>query len=354
MGNFRIIDLHDQCKWKRYFQRLPYEQQDIYFTQEYYQLYEDLGDGKAQCFVFERDGEIALYPYLLNSINELGFDLGQKYFDIQGAYGYNGVISSSYEADFISFFFSAFNEYVFNNNIVAEFVRFHPIIKNHIFSVNMDVIEDRETTVLDLTKDYDFIWNSCYSGINRNMIRKAIKNNISISISNLDSDYQLFFDIYLQTMKNIGVEKYYYFSEKYFMNIKRLLLNNHKLILAKKNNEVICAMILMVRGKFAHYHLLGRKKEFSNTGVNNLILDEAIKIAIHENCAIFHFGGGATKAKNDTLLKFKSNFSKNRLTFYVGKKIHNLKIYNEIIMQWGEKNPEKKELYKNMILKYRF
>ena len=186
------------------------------------------------------------------------------------------------------------------------------------------------------------------------MIRKALKSNICISISDFVSDYIGFFDLYKRTMQNVGAEKYYYFSEEYFKNFKKLLSHNHKLILAKIDGELICAMILMLYGKYAHYHLSGRLREFSNRGVNNLLLDEAIKIAKKSGCTLFHFGGGNTNLQNDSLLKFKSNFSKDKRTFRIGKKIHNKQVYDEVVTQWQIKYPEKVEQYKNLVLKYRY
>ena len=351
---FKVFELNDSDGWNSFFSKLPIEQQDIYFTPEYYNLYEDLGEGKAKCFVFEKDGEIALYPFLLNSVNELGYDLDKQYYDIQGAYGYNGVVSSSYSDDFISSFYSSFDDYVLKNNIIAEYTRFHPILHNEKFNIDINVIEDRKTLFLDISKEYNDIWENCYSSVNRNMIRKAIKKNISLSISNEENDYLSFYEIYKSTMQNVGADEYYYFSENYFKNIKNLLGNNIKLIIAEINGKLICAMLLIFDGKYAHYFLSGRLREYSNTGVNNLILDEAIKIAKNEGCSCFHFGGGTTNSPNDPLLKFKSNFSKDKLTFYIGKKIHNNVVYNEITKQWAQCYPEMIEKYNNRLLKYRY
>jgi hypothetical protein len=353
-SRYSILSFSEKEQWTDCLNKLPIAQRDIYFTPEYYKLYENYGDGVAKCFVFEDGINTALYPFLINSVNVLGYNLNDQYFDIQGAYGYNGVVSSSYGQDFIASFHSAFNDYTAENNIIAEFTRFHPIIENNFFSNSLSVFEDRSTVILDLRNDYELIWNSSYSSINRNMIRKAKNNNITVSISNTESDYKSFFEIYKNTMHNIGANEYYYFSGLFFNDFKTLLSNNHKLLLAKINGELICAALLMFYGNYAHYHLSGRLKEYSNTGVNNLILDEAVKIAQKENCSWFHFGGGNTNLSNDPLLKFKSNFSKDKLTFFIGKKIHNKKIYDIVIDQWTERFPEKGTKYKNFVLKYRY
>lgn len=48
--NYRVLSLSDKAEWTRCLSKLPIEQQDIYYTPEYYSLYENYGDGNEQCF----------------------------------------------------------------------------------------------------------------------------------------------------------------------------------------------------------------------------------------------------------------------------------------------------------------
>ncbi len=354
MEECKILNVKDEQAWNEYFNLLSKSKQDVYFTPQYYKLHEEHGDGKAKCFVFIKDNDFALYPFLINSINELGYKTNVECFDIQGAYGFNGVISTSNESSFKTGFKESFHEFCKQENIITEFTRFHPLIRNESFSEYMEIIGVREMVLLDLCNEYDFIWNKCYSSVNRNMIRKAVNQNISASASDKIEDYHDFIDIHDQTMKNVGAEKYFYFSENYFLKFRELLNKQHRLVVAKKDGKSICAMLLFINGDYAHYHLSGRVKEYSNTGVNNLILDEAIKIAKQEGCKMFHLGGGNSNEANDSLLKFKSDFSKQRVMLQIGKKIHNHDVYNQIVNQWSEKFPEKAVMYKNFVLKYRY
>lgn len=95
-----ILNLSDSCDWKEALAAFPSNKRDVYFTPEFYSLYQNYGDGEARCFVFEQDGEGVLYPFLINPITTLGYKLDKEYYDIQGAYGYNGIITSSEDADF--------------------------------------------------------------------------------------------------------------------------------------------------------------------------------------------------------------------------------------------------------------
>lgn len=345
-GKFQVLTLDDATKWNDYHCQIPECQQDIYFSPQYYKLYQENGDGKACCFVFEQGSSLALYPFLINKIGD--------YFDIQGAYGYNGIISNDYRDKFTQDFEISFRSWIQENKIIAEFTRFHPLLNNSRFSQNITVIDDRKTVTLDLSRDIQEIWLESYSGVNRNMIRKAEKAGIRVEESDKMEDYDIFFSLYQNTMSNLNADKYLFFSKEYFRNFREYLRNNHTLLLAKIDNQVICAMILMHWGKYAHYHLSARDRNFSNSGVNNLILDKAIRKAKDLNCSKFHFGGGTSNSSSDSLLKFKQSFSKDLAQFSIGKRVWNNEVYQSIVTKWGNNNAEKANIYKNYLLKYRF
>jgi hypothetical protein len=188
------------------------------------------------------------------------------------------------------------------------------------------------------------------------MIRKAQKNRFTVNIYEEPNIEQklTFIKIYHETMKSVNAGKYYFFNEKYFMNMFSKL-NSYAVIINAVNvkNEIECATIIFIYGIFAHYHLSGRKARSDNS-VNNFILDEAVKFAINKGARKFHFGGGITTSDDDKLLKFKSNFSKENCDFFIGKNVYNQEVYYKVVTQWENKYPEKIEQYKNMLLKYRY
>ena len=354
MDNFEVLNIADSEKWNEYFKQLPIEQQDIYFTPEYYRLYEDYGDGKAQCFVFEKDGNIALYPFLINSVNKLGYDLDKEYFDIQGAYGYNGVVSSSYDENFIFAFYEAFDDYVTKNNIIAEFTRFHPLLNNYKFSESkMNVIFDRKTMDVELNKKYDDIFKTFQTTTKKQIKRGNHKYHLEVEIIEKDtSQLNEFYLIYKDAMDRVNSIKYLYFNKEYFK--KLLLTTSSALFIIKQNRIPIAATTVFYNKNYIHGHLGGALTDFLYTSSFSLLYSEMIKFGIEKGCKYFHAGGGVTSDVNDKLLQFKLNFSKTTADFYLGKKIHNKPIYEEVVEQWGNKFHEKREKYKNFILKYRY
>lgn len=338
-----ILD-SNSSEWNDYLYKIDENNQDIYYTSDYYKLYEHNGDGKGKLFVYKEDDNIAVYPFMINEIHS--YNLDEKYYDIESAYGYGGPLTNNYDEIFLRNFENEFLKYCSKNKIIAEFIRFHPLIKNQkIFTKNIEVLHNRITVYLDLTKDIDEIWEEDIKSKNRNMIRKAEKNLLTVEESN---DFETFKSIYESTMSKVTADIYYYFKDDYYNCIKNS--DKYFLLNVKKEDEVIASAIFMIYGEYFHYHLSGSLKEYLKYSPNNLLLWEAIKYGKKKGCKIMHFGGGLTDSLEDRLFKFKSSFSKKNADFYIGKRIHNKKIYELIISKW-EKEKNKKA---TMLLQYKF
>lgn len=345
----KILTLDNHDEWGLLLRQLPSSKRDVYFTPEYYSLYQNNGDGVAMCFVFEKDGERALYPFLKNPITPLGYELDKEYYDIQGAYGYNGLIASTDVHEFMTAFWEAFDQWCQENDIVAEFMRFHPVLNNHLLaSPQMKTFYSRHTVALDLTDDD--IWMHQISSKNRNMIRKAEKEGITIVESD---DYETFRQLYNGTMTDLHAEAFYFFPPQYYEDYKKAFEGESMLCFAMLDGKVIAGSMFMFSDDYAHYHLSARNREYSRFAANNLILWYGIQKAKERGCKWLHFGGGTTGNDDDSLLKFKKEFSKTMCEFWIGKRVHNQAVYDQIVEQWKTKYPDSYEAHKVMQLGYR-
>ncbi len=348
---YRVLKLTDYKDWEDCLEKLPSMCKDIYFTPAYYSLYQNYGDGEAQCFIFEKGGNIALYPFLKNPISPLGYQLNKEYYDIQGAYGYNGLIASTDESVFIAEFWKEFDTWCQANDIIAEFMRFHPLINNHrLASPNMMTFFSRNTVALDLRLSLDDIWMQQFSSKNRNMIRKAEKEGVTI----VESDnYEIFRRLYDGTMTDLNAENYYFFPQSYYEDYKASFKDNSILYFALLDDKAIAGSMFMFSEDYAHYHLSARDRKYSKCAANNLVLWHGIKKAKSRGCKWFHFGGGTTGDDNDSLLLFKQNFSKVKTEFWIGKRVHNQEVYDRIVEQWKSQYPKEYEHNRNKLLGYR-
>ena len=294
---------------------------------------------------------MVLYPFLRNPITLLGYELDKEYYDIQGAYGYNGIISSTENPVFIAAFCEAFDAYCRESNIIAEFTRFHPLLNNQrLASPQMKTFYSRHTVSLDLSLTEEEIWKNQISSKNRNMIRKAEKEGVTIVES---EDYDTFKRLYDRTMADLHAEDFYFFPKAYYDEFKQTFKDKSMLCLAMYEGKAIAGSMFMFSEDYAHYHLSARDREYSRYAANNLVLWRAIRKAKERGCKWFHFGGGTTGNEDDSLLKFKKEFSKTESEFWIGKRVHNQTVYDEIVRQWQNKNPEHYIYNKVKLLGYR-
>lgn len=327
-----FIDAYDD-KWDIYIKRMDKDLLDIYYTKEYCRLYEGK-NSKVYLFVFEEENNIGLYPVLLTQINIKAYE---EYFDIETPYGYGGPVIKYDDESFKIQFEKEFNKFCLEKKIIAEFIRFHPLICNeNLFRNNIFIIKNRTTVYVDLRKSIKEIWENHIDSKNRNVIRKAEKNGLVVEES---KDYKEFINIYATTMERVDADSYYYFDEVYYEE----LFNNEnvKLFVVKFEEKIIAAAIFLKFNKFFHYHLAGSLKEYLKYSPNNLLLWKAMNYGKEQGCDFFHLGGGLTNSLEDNLYKFKKKFSKDIRDFYIGKRVHNLSIYKQLIDIWEKQNNKK-------------
>lgn len=304
---------------------------DIYFLSKYGKIYERNGEGQLEEFKMKSINGDVTYMFLKRDIN---LKSDKKFYDIITPYGYGGPVFNVYSGklleDLVSDFKDKFELYCKENNIVSEFIRFHPLVCNHEEMNNyMEVCNIRNTICLDLNSEED-IWNNISSKC-RNMIRKAEKNNVSIEIGNSKEDLDIFYNLYIDTMKKNNALDYYLFDYDFFKNTMELLRGNITIFKAIYEDKVISAALIMYYGDYMHYHFSGSDIDYCKLAANNLLLYRAAIWGYNQGFKYFHLGGGYS-GNEDSLFKFKKSFYKGDIKdFYIGKKIHNIDLYNKLV-----------------------
>ena len=184
-----------------------FNEYDSYWLSGYVKAFHIHGDGEPLLFHYD-DGktrginvvmkrDIANDERFKNKIEE------NKYFDFATPYGYGGWIIEGNE---VSELFKAYSAWLERNGIISEFVRFHPMLHNNEKCSDFyEVVQLGEVVHMDLNSP-DEIWNNIISK-NRNMIRKAIKNDIKIYNGRFPEIYEKFRIIYNSTMDKDDAEK---------------------------------------------------------------------------------------------------------------------------------------------------
>lgn len=299
-----------------------FAQYDVYYLSGYTKAFQIHGDGEPMMFYYEDEAVRGINVVMKRDISDderfsEKLDKG-KYFDLITPYGYGGWLiegDGSREA-----LFSAYEKWCQDNNVVSEFVRFHPVIENDRYSEGFyNVIKLGKTIAMDLTSQ-DVIWANLTSK-NRNMIRKAIKSGVTISHGQFPEIYKTFREIYNQTMDSDNASEYYYFADEFYQSIVDDLHDEARMFWAELDGKVIAASIMIGANGFMNYHLSGSLREYQHLAPSNLLLHEAALWGCSNGYKTLHLGGGVG-SREDSLYKFKSAFNRNETyQFSIGKKI---------------------------------
>ena len=332
-NKIKVLTTKDRTEWSRLVEGT--NRPDIYFTPEYAKIYEynytdEINEnfcGISNLFFFGNDEEYIIYPIIKRKIKNLPFVKEKKsysIFDISSHYGYGGpLIKCKYEQNenkLLEKFMIQFKEYCKDNKIITEFIRFHPLLKNHQFCKKYFPIQEKnETVFIDLTKKKNVLFKELNKKT-RNLIRKAQKKDVKISISKNKNDLIKFTQLYLDTMLKNKSSKKYLLPLQFFENTINLLKENISLFVAKKEDKIISAALFIHKYEFIHYHFSGSDKEYLNLAPNNLLIWEVILWAKKQGYKKFHLGGGLLN--KDPLFHFKAGFSKDRSKFYTANKVY--------------------------------
>lgn len=331
----KIMTLSQSEEWDRIVR--SFEAYDVYWLSGYVKAFELHGDGVPLLFYYEDEVTRGINVVMKRDVSD---DIHFKksiarntYFDFASPYGYGGWII---EGEHTGKLFLSYENWCINNNIVSEFVRFHPIVENSKYcSDAYNIIPLGNTIAMDISSP-EIIWKNLHSK-NKNMIRKAIKNGVVIYSGRYPEIYQNFREIYNQTMDKDNAAEYYYFSQDFYESILYDLSKNAHVFYAEYEHEVIAAAIMIYANGFMNYHLSGSIKEYSNLAPSNLLLYEAALWGNANGYKSLYLGGGVGSGE-DGLYKFKKSFYKpdDARRFHIGKKVFNRKKYNELLRIRGE------------------
>lgn len=306
---------------------------DVYHLSGYSKAFAIHGDGEPLLFYVEGTGIRGINVVMRRDVAQLPAFAGklpaQQYYDFATPYGYGGWLLEG-EGEFAPLF-AAYETWCREHGIISEFVRYQPLLENHRGTEDAyQVIPLGQTIAMEMP-DEETIWANITSK-NRNVIRKAQKNGVTIHQGSSPELYETFREIYNATMDKDHASDYYYFAPEFYASIQQDLPDNACLFYAQTEDGVIIAasVMLWANGQM-HYHLSGSRREYQHLAPTNLLLYEAARWGCAHGCKTLHLGGGVGSGE-DSLFKFKKAFFRGEgHRFHIGKKIFDQARYDELV-----------------------
>ena len=321
----KIFTIEESIEWDKKVK--SFEDYDSYYLSGYVNAFKRNGDGIPLLFYYENNNlkainivmkrDIADDPEFNEKINR------NEYFDFITPYGYGGWLIEGNGS--IENLFIEYEKWCIDNNIISEFVRFHPLFENYKKVKNIYYVQHISDTIyMDLASE-EIITKNMTSKC-RNMVRKAIKNGLTMKEDNDFSTIELFKELYYQTMDKNNASDSYYFSDEYFLTLFHDR-ENIKLFNVFMENEIVGSSIVLLGKDWIHYHLSANTPLGYKFAANNLLLYSIANWGSAKGYKKFHLGGGYG-GNESSLFKFKESMNKNgRLAFAIGRKIFDRKKY---------------------------
>ncbi len=326
-----IFGTENKEDWNKIVKSFP--NWDIYYLCEYAVSLQMHGDG-SPCLIYHKDEAGCLaYVVMQSDIAEFqpfeqSLEHG-RYYDWSTPYGYGGpLISGNIDEAWMQRFMQMLTEYCREHGIISQFLRYHPLLQNQLPMEGVsDVVYMKKTIYID-TSDADIIMKNMTPN-NRNMVRKAVKNQISI-IADCGEHLEEFMEIYEATMKNRHAADYYFFDKSYFDFLRNDMSDNTIFFYAVYDGKIISASIFFYNETYMHYHLSGTLPEYRKLAATNLLLTRAAMWAAEHGIKKMHLGGGVEC--EDSLLTFKKHFNRNgELDFCIGRNIFHQEEYQKLV-----------------------
>jgi hypothetical protein len=330
---WQVLDSSETEAWHQALSRQPVR--DVYFTPEYHSVHEKNGDGTARAFIACDRGQELFYPFMMRPIEAIaGQPLADTWFDIESVYGYTGPLATTSDQGFLSEAWNCFDSWCKNNRVIAEFVRFNPMVDNSRFADSSHAISlDRQTVVVNLNCTEEELWQS-YSSSHRNKIRKAEKNGLECAEMQPEQGIRPFKKLYSETMSRVEADEYYFFSDNYFNCLAQWPSDKLRLFAVRSEERVVAASLFLLSSEHIHYHLTGSSQNAMHLGPVPLLLHKVALWGIEHGFRILHLGGGSSSDPHDSLFTFKASISKLRRSFFTGRRVHNPEIFDQFCSLW--------------------
>lgn len=300
---------------------------NLFLNQSYGKLYEDIFNGK--CEVFEFQSPLGTVKHLFMKL-KVPFEIdGITFYDLITPFTYGGpVIEECHEEDkweLLTDFQTAFQEYCNDNNIVAEFISFHPMAVNSIDFLHcyeLDYIEDAKG--INISDRVNPVAES-FSVESIGKVLGAFKSGIDYEVykgkDKLDDLVTFLTKVQVNTKQ----------SRTYFNGCKDLMDDRLLFVEAKFDGEVIGMTMCLLLDDILTTHLTLTDELGDHLDAAYVMHYALTEWSKSNEVKIIHLAGSWVNKNENEKMAFNNHFTE--LPNYkvcIGRKIWNERVYSEL------------------------
>ncbi len=287
-------------------------------------MYQSLGYNRASAHL-EPEGTTPVLLHHRGRVSETALPLLMRPlpdgsgWDAITAYGLGGPISNAAAED--PELGAAVDDWARRNNLVASFIRYHPLLGNdRLGPSRVDVSRQGYTAMWDLARRTDLMAGMHTN--HRRSVQRADHAGLQVRVTRSPRDLDAFRALYESRMERQGDKEFDFLSDRYWAELTRGCARNLLLLEAFLDTNLVAAILCLTSPPTLHYHLGASNDEGRRACASHRLFLAAAQWAKANGYSEFLLGGlgGATEFP----LTFTQRFDPVTLPrpLYVGKWVH--------------------------------
>lgn len=245
---------------------------------------------------------------------------GTALFDVEPFMGYAGPLTTTANEKFIRAALEVYSNKCRELDIVAELIRFDPLLENQVAFSQQDgiqVVAAKDVVIVACCAEEDKLLKH-FSEPCRRRVRLGLRCR---KFNRLESGAELgqFRALYEASVKHRNMGIHWLFSD----GLYRQAANSELFAIygVYDNNRLVAAALVVHHPTCSHYVLVANAQDYPPGASELLVFGIACESA-KRGITRLMLGGGITSAPGDGLLRFKQKFAKRSSVFYIGKLVH--------------------------------
>ncbi|MFC5498803.1 hypothetical protein ACFPOE_14745 [Caenimonas terrae] len=269
--------------------------------------------------------------------------------DASSPYGYGGPLSTSDDARFLAQAWQACSQWMVQQRVVVDYVRFHPVLGNERW-YGGSASDNREVVVMDL-QGADFAL--AYPPRLKQTLKKAQRAGLVYRETALAPHARSFGAYYRSAMADIEADPFFLFGDAYFELLAATGLATLGACQRAGDADgpwLAASVFLQGRG-LREYHLAATTAQGREVGASSFLLHEAALAARALGVPRLYLGGGSNPRPDNSLLFFKSSYSGRRLLYRTGSSVFRAADYDELKRRFAadwSAHPERPIFYRKV------
>jgi serine/alanine adding enzyme len=318
-----ILPLDERGRdWDAALAQLSPRQRDVFWLSSWPLLWQQRGEGRAYGALYRDDEGAVLYPFLLRDLERVSY-LGPEFAglrDVTTPAGFGGPLCPHGTGEeTVAAFRAAFEDWCREQRVVAEFIRFHPLLETRLMlQRHLKIEEVGQVVWLRLDQGTRVI--DSFSSTTRKNVRAAREAGLTCHIETSAAAYERMGELYLDNAVRRRALPAYRLDADHFLQLRQTLGSHQTLFGIRNEGRMVAGAVFLRSPDFVHFYQAGADRHFAHLRPINLLIFEAMQWACGLGATALNLGGGYRG--EDEWFRFKAGFSPHRAPRPVGHVVY--------------------------------